>query len=48
MLAAYSEYLYYVYDFRGTTQLTPGIPLQLERSGLRAGLTVLLPVFRSR
>jgi hypothetical protein len=44
----FGEYLYYFYDFRGTTQLGPGIPQRLERSGLRAGVTLKVPALRSR
>ena len=47
-LAAFGEYLYYFYDFRGTTQLGPGIPQSLERNGGRAGFTLDVPVLRSR
>jgi hypothetical protein len=42
-LATYFEYVYYYYDFSETRSLAPGIPSQLERNGIRVGLTVLLP-----
>jgi hypothetical protein len=45
-LAAYGEYLYYFYDFRGGLQLLPGIPNGLERNGARAGLTLWVPALR--
>ncbi len=44
-LAVYGEYLYYFYDFRGTT-LAMSIPPGLERNGVRAGLTVWVPALR--
>jgi len=44
--AAYGEYLYYFYDFNGLAQLAPGVPRRLERNGVRAGLTLWVPVFR--
>jgi hypothetical protein len=44
-LAVYGEYLYYFYDFRGST-LALGIPPGLERNGVRAGLTVWVPAVR--
>jgi hypothetical protein len=44
--AAYGEYLYYYYDFRGGLQLLPGIPNGLERNGARAGLTLWVPALR--
>jgi hypothetical protein len=46
MLAVYGEYLYYYYDFRGSNQLLPGIPLGLERNGVRVGLTLWVPAVR--
>jgi len=42
-LAVYVGYVYYYYDFRGNTQIAPGLPQALERKGVRAGLTLLLP-----
>lgn len=42
-LAFFGEYLYYVYDFGGHTQLLPEAPARLERNGIRAGLTLLVP-----
>jgi hypothetical protein len=46
-LAAYIEYLYYSYDFRGSTELPLGAARVLKRNGLRLGLTFWIPV-RSR
>lgn len=45
-VAVYLEYLYYVYDFGGNTLLAPGLSPRLERNGVRAGLTLWVPVFR--
>jgi hypothetical protein len=45
-VAPFVEYVYYYYDFRGSTQLGPGIPRFLERNGWRAGLSVWFPVVR--
>ena len=45
-LALYTEYLYYFYDFTGNLQLAPGIPAGLERHGLRAGVTLWMPLLR--
>jgi hypothetical protein len=43
--AWFAEYLYYYYDFRGSgLLLMPGLPRGLERNGVRAGFTLLLPV----
>ena len=42
--AAYVEYLYYVYDSRGTLPLVPGLPGSLERNTIRVGLALRLPV----
>jgi hypothetical protein len=44
--AAYVEYLYYVYDSRGSTPIAPGIFPSLERKGVRTGLTLLVPALR--
>ena len=44
--AIYGEYLYYFYEF---TKRTPGsaeVPPGLERSGVRVGLTLWLPIYR--
>jgi len=43
-LSAYAEYLFYYYDFRGSLQLQPGLPPQLQRNVARIGLTWWLPV----
>ncbi len=45
-LAAYGEYLYYFYDFRGAAEFGPGVPRALERNGVRAGLTLWVPALR--
>lgn len=46
-VAVFLQYFYYVYDFgSGTSLLAPGLSPQLERHGVRAGLTLWLPVFR--
>jgi hypothetical protein len=45
-LAAYVEYLYYFYDSHGSIPLAPGLPLGLERNGIRAGLTMHLSTLR--
>jgi hypothetical protein len=44
-VATYVEYIHYYYDFRGHPRLLPGVPPVLERDGVRAGLTLLVPVF---
>ncbi len=44
-LAIYLEYVYYYYDF-DRAQVQPGVPPQMERNGVRAGLTLWVPVFR--
>lgn len=44
-LAIYLEYVYYFYDF-DRAQVQPGVPPQMERNGVRAGLTLWLPVYR--
>jgi len=43
--AVYGEYLYYFYDF-GRLQVRPGVPSTMKRNGVRAGLTLWLPVIR--
>jgi hypothetical protein len=45
-LAVYVEGLYYIYDFRESQQLFLGFPAGLERTGVRAGVTVWLPALR--
>jgi hypothetical protein len=45
-LGASVEYLYYFYGSRGSMPLSPGIPSALERKGVRAGLTLLVPALR--
>jgi len=44
-MALYLEYVYYYYDF-SAAQVQPGVPPQMERNGVRAGLTFWLPVRR--
>jgi hypothetical protein len=43
--ALYTEYFYYVYEQRGLLPLAPGLPRTFEQHGIRAGLTVWVPVF---
>lgn len=43
-LAAYVQYLYYVYDFGGNTQLAPGLSPRLERNAVRVGFMLWVPV----
>jgi hypothetical protein len=43
-LAAFADYFYYYYDFKGDPRLLVGIPPTLERSGIRAGLMLWVPV----
>jgi hypothetical protein len=43
--AAYVEYVRYFYDSRGTLPLGPGVPMLLERQGVRAGVMMRLPLF---
>lgn len=43
-LAAYVQYIYYVYDFGGNTQLAPGLAPRLERNAVRVGFMLWLPV----
>ena len=45
-VAVYLEYLYYFYDFGGNSLIAPGLSPRLERNGVRAGLTLWVPVFR--
>jgi hypothetical protein len=42
-VSVHGEYLYYLYDFRRYAPLVPGMPLALERNGLRVGLTLSVP-----
>jgi len=44
-LAAYGEYVYYFYDFLGST-VAAGMPRRLERNGVRVGVTLWVPAFR--
>ena len=45
--APFVEYLYYFYDFRGGAQQLPAdVPSRLERNGIRAGLTLWIPLLR--
>ena len=43
--ALYTEYFYYFYDLRGSLLLAPGLPNTFEQHGIRAGLTLWVPVF---
>ena len=45
-LAAYGEYVAYRYEFTADTGLPVGLPPKVNRQGVRAGLTVFLPVLR--
>jgi hypothetical protein len=45
-LAAYVQYIHYVYDFGGNTQLAPGLMPRLERNAVRVGVMVWVPVVR--
>jgi len=42
-LATYVEYLYYVYDSRGSLPIVPGMPPILQRRSVRAGLMLRIP-----
>lgn len=42
--AIYTEYLYYFYDFGNAGGLLRGVPSTLKRNGVRAGVTLWLPV----
>lgn len=44
LLAAYTEYLYYIYDSQGAP-LAPGMPLSLTRKGVRVGLMLRISPF---
>jgi hypothetical protein len=44
--AAYVQYLYYVYDFGGNTQLAPGLVPRLERNAVRVGFMLWVPVIQ--
>ena len=44
VFAVFAEYLYYFYDFRQSAQLAPNVPVGLERNGVRAGLTLRVPI----
>jgi hypothetical protein len=44
-VAAYGEYVYYFYDFLGST-VAAGMPRRLERNGVRVGVTLWVPAFR--
>jgi hypothetical protein len=40
------EYMYYYYDFTGRLTLPIGMPSNMERSGIRAGVTFWIPALR--
>jgi hypothetical protein len=42
--AVFGEYFYYRYHFRTATVLSEGLPPNLQRQGIRLGLTVFVPV----
>jgi hypothetical protein len=46
MWATYVEYLYYYYKFNSGIPLPPGVPPHLTRNGVRAGLTLWVPMGR--
>ena len=46
--AAYTQYVYYHYNFGYGVQMPPGFARGLDRNGMRAGLTVWTPLLRSR
>jgi hypothetical protein len=46
--ATYGEYVFYYYKFDQGFQLPAGIPPQFTRNGVRAGLTLWLPMMRNR
>ena len=46
MLALYAGYLYYFYEFQARTPVSATVPPGLERSGVRVGLTMWVPLLR--
>ncbi len=44
MWATYIEYVFYDYQFNAGIQLPPGVPHGLTRNGVRAGLTMRIPL----
>jgi hypothetical protein len=46
LFAVYGEYVAYRYDFRSGVGLPTGLPPTEDRQGVRAGLTLLVPVLR--
>jgi hypothetical protein len=46
LLAVYSEYLYYFYDFTGSLLLPPGVPPKMSRNSAHLGLTLHIPMGR--
>ena len=46
ILAVFGEYTYYNYDLGNAVTPAPGVPLNLERSSVRLGLTLWLPLVR--
>jgi hypothetical protein len=46
VLALFGEYAYYHYDLGAAVATAPGVPPQLQRNTVRAGLTVWLPLVR--
>jgi hypothetical protein len=46
VLAVFGEYTYYNYDLGSAVATAPGVPLALERSSVRLGLSVWLPLVR--
>jgi len=43
--AVYGEYTAYRYRFASAADVVPGLPTHLNRQGVRAGLTLWLPLF---
>ena len=46
MLAAYGEYVAYRYEFSNAAGLPAGLPSKVDRQGVRAGMTLFLPILR--
>jgi hypothetical protein len=45
-LAVYTEYVVYRYQFANMASLPVGLPPTINRQGIRAGLTLWLPLYR--
>jgi hypothetical protein len=44
----YAEYVYYFYEFNAATGLLAGFPLNIDRHGLRAGVSYAVPLLGRR